>query len=79
MYRVIYRRVMHRVLMAALALLLVVACVAVATLAPSPTGGVCANIRVDQAQKEQRANLAGRGEMLQTEKIRCRSTGQRGS
>jgi hypothetical protein len=70
---------MYRVLMAAVALLLVAACVAVATLAPRSTRGLCVNIRVDQEQREQWVNQAGSGEMLQTEGVRCRSMGQRGS
>ncbi len=79
MYRVMYRRVMHRVLMTAVALLLVAACVAVATLGPRPTQGVCVDIRVEQEQRELLVNLGGSGEMLQTEGVRCRSMGQRGS
>ena len=68
-----------KTLLLAVAVLLVAACVAVATLAPGPARGVCVDRRVDQEQREQWANLAGSGEMLQTEKVRCRSMGQRGS
>jgi uncharacterized protein YceK len=68
-----------KTLLLVVAVLLVAACVAVATLAPGPARGACANIRVDQEQREQWLNRAGSGEMLQTEKVRCRSMGQRGS
>jgi hypothetical protein len=61
------------------AMVLIAACVAVATLAPGPARGVCVDQRVDQEQREQWANLAGSGEMLQTERVRCRGMGQRGS
>jgi hypothetical protein len=68
-----------KTLLLMVAVLLVAACVAVATLAPGPTRGACVDVRVDQVQREQWANLAGGGEMLQTEEVRCRSMGQRGS
>jgi uncharacterized protein YceK len=68
-----------KMLVVVVAVLLVAACVAVATLAPGPARGACADQRVDQEQREQWVNLAGGGEMLQTEKVRCRSMGQRGS
>jgi hypothetical protein len=70
-----YRVLMGKALRLAVALLLVAACVAVATLAPKPTGRVCVDIRVDQEQREQWGNQAGSGEMLQTERVRCRSMG----
>jgi hypothetical protein len=75
MYRVMYRRVMHGFLMAAVALLLVAACVATATLAPGPTRGVCVDTRLDQEQRGMLVNLGGSGEMLQTVGVRCRSMG----
>ena len=65
-----------KTLLLAVAVVLVAACVAVATLAPGPARGACVGVRVDQEQREQWVNQAGSGEMLQTEKVRCRSMGQ---
>ena len=71
MYRGLYRRVMHRALMAAVALLLVAACVAVATLGPRPARGMCVDTRVGQGLRHQGVNLSGSGEMVQTVGVQC--------
>ena len=42
-----------------------------ATPAKLPARGACVDIRVGQEQRDQWANQAGSGEMLQTEKVRC--------
>jgi len=71
--------VLMKTMLLTVAVLLVAACVAVATLAPGPARGSCVDVRVDQEQRKQWVNLAGSGEMLQTERVWCRSMGQRGS
>ena len=70
--------VMYRVLIAVVALLLVSACVAVATFGPRPAGGVCTDTRLDREQRELLLNLGVSGEMQQTMGVRCRSIEQSG-
>ena len=74
MYRVIYRRVMHKGL-PAVAVLLVAAGVAVATLAPGPPQGVCVDTRSARGHSNLLPNMAGSSEVRQTEALRCRSIG----
>jgi hypothetical protein len=67
-----------KMLLVAVAVLLVAACVTVATLTSRPAGGVCVDTRLDREQRELLLNLSGSGEMKQTVGVQCRSLGQSG-
>ena len=65
-----------KTLLLAVAVLLVAACVAVATLAPGPPQGVCVDTRSARGHSNLMPNMAGSGAMRLTEGVRCRSLGQ---